>query len=247
MLTSIEGRSVIVTGAPRASAAASRGSSPAGRQGLIPPADGATSAAVSEILDAGGIAEGDPLRPTSPTSSKSRAGRPAEEAHGGVDILCANAGIFPQVKIVDMTPDDWDHVLAPTSRAASSRSRPPCPPSRSRAGARGAHLLDHRARSPAIPAGRTTVRRRPASSAFLRDRRDGALALQRHDQRGDARQHRHRGARGAGRGILCDTMAASIPLKRLGGSRTSATPPSSSPRTRRATSPARPSSSTAAR
>ena len=32
-------------------------------------------------------------------------------AFGGVDILCANAGIFPQVKMVDMSPDDWDTVM----------------------------------------------------------------------------------------------------------------------------------------
>ncbi|MCC9624584.1 3-oxoacyl-ACP reductase FabG [Thalassospira sp. MA62] len=31
---------------------------------------------------------------------------------GGIDILCANAGIFPQVKMVDMTPDDWDQVMS---------------------------------------------------------------------------------------------------------------------------------------
>ena len=28
----------------------------------------------------------------------------AAERHGGIDVLCANAGIFPQAKIEDMTP-----------------------------------------------------------------------------------------------------------------------------------------------
>ena len=32
------------------------------------------------------------------------------EAYGGLDILCANAGTFPQTKIVDMDPDEWDDV-----------------------------------------------------------------------------------------------------------------------------------------
>lgn len=31
---------------------------------------------------------------------------------GPVDILCANAGIFPQKKIMDLEPEDWDQVMA---------------------------------------------------------------------------------------------------------------------------------------
>lgn len=34
-----------------------------------------------------------------------------EKVFGSVDILCANAGIFPQKKIVDMTASDWDQVM----------------------------------------------------------------------------------------------------------------------------------------
>jgi 3-oxoacyl-[acyl-carrier protein] reductase len=30
---------------------------------------------------------------------------------GDVDILCCNAGIFPQTKLVDMDPAEWDHVM----------------------------------------------------------------------------------------------------------------------------------------
>ena len=33
-------------------------------------------------------------------------------ANGGVDIMCANAGAFPQTKIVDMDPTEWDQVMA---------------------------------------------------------------------------------------------------------------------------------------
>src|SRR5262249_105939 len=33
-------------------------------------------------------------------------------ADGGIDILCANAGIYPQAKIEDLSPEDWDHVVA---------------------------------------------------------------------------------------------------------------------------------------
>ena len=33
------------------------------------------------------------------------------ETLGSLDILCANAGHFPQTKIVDMEPDEWDAVM----------------------------------------------------------------------------------------------------------------------------------------
>jgi 3-oxoacyl-[acyl-carrier protein] reductase len=35
----------------------------------------------------------------------------ALERHGGLDILCANAGIFPQAKIEEMSPETWDEVM----------------------------------------------------------------------------------------------------------------------------------------
>lgn len=36
----------------------------------------------------------------------------AVERHGGIDVLCANAGIFPSVRLEEMTPDDLEAVLA---------------------------------------------------------------------------------------------------------------------------------------
>ena len=35
----------------------------------------------------------------------------AVERHGGIDVLCTNAGIFPQVSLAEMTPDDLEEVL----------------------------------------------------------------------------------------------------------------------------------------
>ncbi|MEM6744884.1 MAG: SDR family oxidoreductase, partial [Pseudomonadota bacterium] len=37
---------------------------------------------------------------------------------GGLDILCANAGAFPQTKIVDMDPDEWDQVMQTNLKSA---------------------------------------------------------------------------------------------------------------------------------
>jgi 3-oxoacyl-[acyl-carrier protein] reductase len=35
----------------------------------------------------------------------------AAARHGGIDVLCANAGIFPQATLEQMTSDDWDRVM----------------------------------------------------------------------------------------------------------------------------------------
>ncbi|MEQ1944030.1 3-oxoacyl-ACP reductase FabG [Mesorhizobium sp. VNQ89] len=35
----------------------------------------------------------------------------AVSRHGGIDILCANAGIFPSAKLGEMTSADFDHVI----------------------------------------------------------------------------------------------------------------------------------------
>jgi 3-oxoacyl-[acyl-carrier protein] reductase len=38
--------------------------------------------------------------------------RAAAERHGGIDVLCANAGIFPKADLTDMTRDDLDEILS---------------------------------------------------------------------------------------------------------------------------------------
>ena len=37
--------------------------------------------------------------------------RPAAERNGGIDVLCANAGIFPPAKLEEMTSEQWDEVM----------------------------------------------------------------------------------------------------------------------------------------
>ena len=36
----------------------------------------------------------------------------AVDRHGALDVLCANAGIFPQAKIEEMSPESWDDVMS---------------------------------------------------------------------------------------------------------------------------------------
>lgn len=40
------------------------------------------------------------------------------EQFGSLDVLCANAGGFPQTKIVDMDPKEWDEVMGINLRSA---------------------------------------------------------------------------------------------------------------------------------
>jgi 3-oxoacyl-[acyl-carrier protein] reductase len=37
---------------------------------------------------------------------------------GGLDVMCANAGAFPQTKIIDMDPAEWDQVMATNLKSA---------------------------------------------------------------------------------------------------------------------------------
>jgi 3-oxoacyl-[acyl-carrier protein] reductase len=40
------------------------------------------------------------------------------ETFGGLDVMCANAGAFPQTKMIDMDPAEWDEVMATNLKSA---------------------------------------------------------------------------------------------------------------------------------
>ena len=109
MLTSIKGRSVVVTGASKgigrgiARVFANQGAR------VMVVARGAEAAAVT-AKELGGGARSFSADVTDFANLEAMA-RATAESFGGIDILCANAGIFPRVKIEEMGPDDWDHVL----------------------------------------------------------------------------------------------------------------------------------------
>lgn len=113
MLTSIAGRSVIVTGASKG---IGKGIAKVfcrnGGKVLVVSRDLAEAeACAAELRRAGGTAT-----PCAADVTKihdmQRLADTAAAVHGGIDILCANAGIFPQVKIEDLSSEDWDHVMA---------------------------------------------------------------------------------------------------------------------------------------
>ena len=116
MLTSIKGKSVIVTGGSKG---IGRGiASVFARQGAK-----VTIAARNEddLKKAASEMEGDvryEICDVSDWDSVKAMVDSTAAAQGGLDIMCANAGAFPQTKMVDMDPIEWDQVLAVNLRSS---------------------------------------------------------------------------------------------------------------------------------
>ncbi|MCK5622697.1 MAG: 3-oxoacyl-ACP reductase FabG [Alphaproteobacteria bacterium] len=112
MLTAITGRSVIVTGASKGiGKGIARVFGRAGARVLVVARNEAEAqASADEINAAGGTASGFSADVRDLASMEAMA-QAAVDRHGGLDVLCANAGIFPQSKIADMDGDEWDLVL----------------------------------------------------------------------------------------------------------------------------------------
>ena len=69
----------------------------------------------------------------------------ATNRYGGIDILCANAGIFPSARLGDMTAQDFEHVLR-TNLTGTFLSRVGSIAAMKRKPGRADrdHILDHR-------------------------------------------------------------------------------------------------------
>ncbi|GAA3800206.1 3-oxoacyl-ACP reductase FabG [Sphaerisporangium flaviroseum] len=108
MFTSVAGRSVIVTGGTKGiGKGIAKVFKAAGAKVLIVGRDEETARAAAEELGVSHLAA-DVSRPDDCV----RIARTAVQRHGGVDVLCANAGIFPDKRLTDMVEADIDHVLA---------------------------------------------------------------------------------------------------------------------------------------
>src|ERR1700678_2751786 len=112
MLTSIEGRSVIVTGASKGiGKGIARVFSSKGARVLIASRDlSQAEAAAAEIRTVGGSVSAI-AADVSQAEDNVRMAQAAIERHGGIDILCCNAGIYPSANLFDMTAADWDQVM----------------------------------------------------------------------------------------------------------------------------------------
>lgn len=120
MLNSIEGRSVIVTGGSKgigrgiAKVFAAQGAN------VMIAARGQTDAG-TVARELGELGSGEVRHCAADVTREEDVQRMIGEtvsAFGGVDILCANAGVFPQKKMAEMTVEEWDHVLATNLRSS---------------------------------------------------------------------------------------------------------------------------------
>jgi 3-oxoacyl-[acyl-carrier protein] reductase len=115
MFTSIAGRAVVVTGGTRgigkgiASVFARNGA-----RVLITGRDSDVARAAAEELDALAERPGEVSFIQADVSSREDCRRMAANAIerlGGIDVLCANAGVFPDSRLADMTEETLDQVL----------------------------------------------------------------------------------------------------------------------------------------
>src|SRR5215470_20072702 len=118
MFTSIAGRGVVVTGGTRgigkgiASVFARNGA-----KVLITGRDAEAARAAADELHAQAAAADKPgevsfiLADVADREDTRRVAAIAQERLGGVDVLCANAGIFPDSKLEDLTEDELDQVF----------------------------------------------------------------------------------------------------------------------------------------
>lgn len=112
MFNSLQGRSAIVTGGSRGIgrgiaetfAAAGVNVVITGRSQVD------VDAAVASLAGKPGTVTGVAADVTSPDDCR-KVVATAVERNGGVDIVCANAGIFPSARLEDLTPDDVEEVL----------------------------------------------------------------------------------------------------------------------------------------
>ena len=113
MFTPVDNRSVIVTGA---SSGIGKGIAQVfARHGakvlMVARSGDRLAQAAAEINDRGGAASafvGD----VSDWDSVQSMAATAFERHGGIDVLCANAGVYPQTRMEEMDPSEWDQVMA---------------------------------------------------------------------------------------------------------------------------------------
>jgi 3-oxoacyl-[acyl-carrier protein] reductase len=117
MFTSIAGRAVVVTGATRGiGKGIARVFASDGARVLITGRDPDTARAAAAELSAGGADVSYLLADVSVRADCQRMAEVAQDRLGGIDVLCANAGIFPDRRLADMTDEDIESVLGTNLR-----------------------------------------------------------------------------------------------------------------------------------
>ncbi len=110
MSSSLKGRSVVVTGASKGiGKGIARCFAKAGAKVLVVARNLGPAEATAKEIGSGASAFAADVTKLADMEAMAKT---AAERNGGIDVLCANAGIFPQAKIEDMSPDEWDAVMA---------------------------------------------------------------------------------------------------------------------------------------
>lgn len=216
MLTSLKGRSVIVTGGSKGIGRGIARVFAAQGADVTIAARGAEAAGIAcdEIKADGGTATYVACDVSDWTSVKSMVDQVVQRT-GGVDVMCANAGAFPQTKIVDMDPEEWDQVMATNLRSAFLSVKA-CIPHFEKAG-KGRVVLTSSITGPVTgyPGWAHYGASKSGQLGFLKT---AAMELSRYNTTINAVMPGNiytEGLQDLGQNYL-DTMAASIPLKRLG-------------------------------
>jgi 3-oxoacyl-[acyl-carrier protein] reductase len=116
VLTPLTGRSVIVTGASKGiGKGIARVFAGKGAKVLLAARDLAQGQAAAAEIHAsigagGGIASAVAADVSSPEDC-ARIAATATHRHGGIDVVCCNAGVFPAARLGEMSVADWDQVL----------------------------------------------------------------------------------------------------------------------------------------
>jgi 3-oxoacyl-[acyl-carrier protein] reductase len=112
MFTSLQGRSAVVTGGSKGiGRGIAETFAAAGVDVVITGRNQAdVESAVAELAGKPGTVTGLAADVTSPDDCR-RVVAAAVERHGGLDIVCANAGIFPSGRLEDLTPEDVEEVI----------------------------------------------------------------------------------------------------------------------------------------
>src|SRR5215469_4397509 len=113
MLSSIAGKTVLVTGGSKGiGRGIARVFGAQGAKVMIAARDEKAAKQTVEEIQKRGATAAYHLADVAHWDSVLELAKATENVFGGIDILCANAGIFPQKKITDLTEEDWDDVLA---------------------------------------------------------------------------------------------------------------------------------------
>jgi len=108
VFTPVTGRTVIVTGGTKGiGKGIARVFAQAGANVVVVGRDRATGEAAAAELGATYV-----QADIAQAADCERMAAEAEQRLGGIDVLCANAGIFPDVKLADMTERDIDEIFA---------------------------------------------------------------------------------------------------------------------------------------